>query len=295
MISKNVAIAFLLALIALTSPTSFATTAKPGLYGADPTDYADIVGRNLAPPVTGLPALAGHVGIYVSGGSVIEVTNTTGNAVNVIALSEFKSASQYWGASYFPVDLNASTGLNCAAWSDCSIRNVVIALKPVPVCADVACSSLVPVSRKFAIARRAYLVYQIGADYTYSPYFHAARPSGYTNEGRYVPPTRGKYRCDSFIRDLFSVTFLSSIDPSRAVSDAPKLTRDDETYTPDNVVSCAAMRQWVDNEYSFYFAKVVLPTATPITLFNTFTARGTEPPPFGRKPTPQNPPRGSSS
>lgn len=112
------------------------------------------------------------------------------NALAISSLESFKSAagsSGYWGVASPNVPYYTYAG-----------------------CFSTYCLSNTPletVTSRYALARRAYQAYLIGADYTLSTFYTSAEPS-YT--AGYLP-RRGIYRCDTFVFDVYdSVSYFST-------------------------------------------------------------------------------------
>jgi hypothetical protein len=154
--------------------------AMPSKIGWDPSDTADVVGRNL--DLWGVGSI-GHVGIW-SGSHVIEALNTPGNAINSNTLTNFKSRTRYWGAAFVP-DLDR--------------------LPQQRICSDAECSYLITLSMKKAIAQNAKVIAQVGADYAVGDYYIPARPACRPPMCViYRPRIRGQYRCDKFVIDAYT-------------------------------------------------------------------------------------------
>lgn len=156
--------------------TSFAGTPASKL-GKNPADQSDIVGRDLH---ISMGSFLGHVGLW-TGSMVIEALNQT-PAIVQNTLENFKSRSTYWGAVYY---------LN---WN-------ILPSQPLPT------NSREPLNyrhfyAKAAAVQRAFLVPQIGADYSMSPYPELVQVQECKNS-RCVGPARGKYRCDTFVKDAY--------------------------------------------------------------------------------------------
>lgn len=153
----------------------------------NPTKAGDVLGRNLNAP---LGDQVGHIGIW-DGSRVIEALGYNSiNALAVSSLESFKSAagpSGYWGVASPNVPYYTYSG-----------------------CFSTYCLSNTPleyVTSRYALARRAYQAYLIGADYTLSAFYTQAWPSFSAN---YLPQ-RGMYRCDTFVFDVYeSVSYFST-------------------------------------------------------------------------------------
>jgi len=160
----------------------------PEKVAMDPADVSDILGRDLSVP--GLGAI-GHVGIW-TGGKVIEVLNQN-PTVNQNTLANFKSKSKYWGAVYYP------------GWNQ--LPNVTM---PLQVVVPYSYSAY---TAKFAVIKRATDIQSIGATYTLSPIYKASTSQDCS--GRYCTgPTRGTYRCDTFVKDSYGAAGVPGINYS---------------------------------------------------------------------------------
>ncbi|MGE8364361.1 hypothetical protein [Cupriavidus sp.] len=154
--------------------------AVPSKIGWDPSDAADVVGRNL--DLWGIGSI-GHVGIW-SGNHVIEALNTPGNAINTNTLADFKSRTRYWGSAFV-------AGLD--------------RLPQQRMCSDAACSYLITLGMKHAIVQNAKVIGQVGADYTVTDGYISARPACRPPMcASYRPQMRGQYRCDKFVIDAYT-------------------------------------------------------------------------------------------
>ena len=167
----------IMSLGALAETETYLSSMAYSKFGRNPADQSDIVGRDLNVPLAGV---LGHVGLW-TGNMVIEALNQT-PAIVQNTLLNFKSRSRYWGAIYFQ------------NWN-------TLPLKTLPT------DSRVPFNyrnfyAKGAAVQRAYLVQQIGADYSLSPFPEAAFVQECKNN-LCVGPTRGKYRCDTFVKDAY--------------------------------------------------------------------------------------------
>lgn len=146
-----------------------------------PTKVGDVVGRDLNTPGLGW---IGHVGIW-DGGQVIEVLNRFGNAVQLNSLTSFKNASVYWGVASPSI-----TNFNIYGCFLARCTNFY----PAPY------GQTEQVTARIALAKRAYQAYLIGADYTTTAtYVPADAGDGY------YPASRGVYRCDTFVFNVFEV------------------------------------------------------------------------------------------
>lgn len=131
----------------------------------------------------------GHLGLW-DGGQVAEVVNQSGNAIRFTSLSAFKTATTYWGA--------ASANIPQYNLTYCfAPRCTNFWLKPEGQSENV--------TTRYAIAKRAYQSYLIGADYTLSAVWTPASPGD-----AYTPARRGIYRCDTFVIDTLGVTVQGS-------------------------------------------------------------------------------------
>lgn len=162
----------------------------PGTDSENPHDSGDVVGRDLDYGKVLGPV--GHVGLW-DGNNVTEAMfdTSTGNAIEEISLSQFKAASRYWGAARPKIP----KGL---LWEQCYMLS----------CSVTNDSNYSNVDARTAIARRARQIMAIGADYTIFPENTAVAYPSYN--GR--PPLRGRYRCDTFIIDVYkwSTNFIES-------------------------------------------------------------------------------------
>lgn len=155
----------------------------------EPKASGDIVGRELSVP--GL-SWAGHIGIF-DGANVIEVLNEGGNVVKINSYDNFKDRSLPWPAVYTKFSeyhyITSCWGANCGLE-----RNS---------------RDYVGLAARYAVAKRAYQIYLIGADYTLSASSRQAEPRYFDREEPYWqgrPSVRGLYRCDTFIMDVFYTT-----------------------------------------------------------------------------------------
>jgi hypothetical protein len=149
----------------------------------DPTNQGDIVGRDLL--VTGL-GWVGHVGIW-DGTQVIETLNDIADVIQVNDLGSFKLKSVYWGA--------ASPKISPYLVDNCFERHCT---KFWPIASG---GQIETIPVRTAIVRRAFQIKAIGADYTTSVSYKSAW-AGDANHGS----EKGRYRCDTFIEDLFAST-----------------------------------------------------------------------------------------
>lgn len=216
--------------------------------GASPQQPADVVGRDLA---TSFPLLgyAGHVGIY-DGQAVIEANNVVPNAVQRVSFSDFKSAStRYWGAAHAPVDLDSFSYRDCETY---------------------LCTPMVLYSLRQAIAQRARRVVSIGADYVVTIAMVRAQefcPGGGVDTCPVsgLTPVRGRYRCDTFVKDTF-------MDPR-----ARRLT----LAFPQPVILPYSYASWTGDSLA--------PATTPRLVFSAFTERGSGVVPSPTDPCARNP------
>lgn len=155
----------------------------------EPKSLGDIVGRDLSVP--GL-SWAGHIGIF-DGANVIEVLNEGGNVVKINSYDNFKDRSLPWPAVYTKFSeyhyVTSCWGTNCGLG-----RNS---------------RDFVGLVARYAVTKRAYQIYLIGADYTLSASSKRAEPRYFDLDDPYWqgrPPVRGLYRCDTFVIDAFYTT-----------------------------------------------------------------------------------------
>ena len=170
----------------------------------NPFDSADIVGRDLN--TIGLGEL-GHVGIW-TGKSIIEALNET-PAIKSSTLEYFKSRSPYWGAVYF------------SGWSSLP-----------PVTLNVYSDSAYPLEQyqgKLAAVQRARLIFQIGANYTVSPYITPAVPFTCSTKLGCVAPVKGTYRCDTLVKDAYITAGVRGLGYS--ITDMPSTLWNHNTFS----------------------------------------------------------------
>lgn len=227
--------------MSLAAPTAHAD------YGAFPQRQAEVVGRDLA---TGIPfaGYVGHVAIF-DGQAVIEANNVAGNAIQRVTFDAFRSAARYWGAGRAPVDLDTFFYRDCETY---------------------LCTDMVLYSLRQAIVQRARRVMQIGADYV--PTINVVRAEEFCPGGGVdtcptsgLAPVRGRYRCDTFVRDSFT-------DPR-----ARRLT----AAFPQPVSLPYAYDQWTRN--------LLAPATLPRMVFSAFVEYGSETTPVPGDPCARNP------
>ena len=153
----------------------------------NPVDVADIVARDLA--ISGYGAL-GHVGLW-TGDKVIEVLDAS-PAVVQNTLDNFKGRTTYWGAAYF-------TG-----WDQ--LPNIAL---PSQIHTPY---TYIATTAKMAVIKRALQIQAIGASYTLSPKITASTVQVCSDSGNCTGPTRGKYRCDTFIKDAYLTAGIVGVD-----------------------------------------------------------------------------------
>jgi hypothetical protein len=146
----------------------------------NPTKTGEVVGRDLLVPGV---SWVGHLGLW-DGQRVVEAgpSGGGGNAIHLTSIDTFKNASSYWGVASPAIPTE---------WQQ-------------PWCYDTYCSgaaSRITLIARDAIARRAYQVYLIGADYTLS-----TQALGSTPATTYYPASRGAYRCDTFVRSMLGAS-----------------------------------------------------------------------------------------
>jgi hypothetical protein len=149
----------------------------------DPVYSGDVVGRDLNYPTLGW---LGHLGIW-DGGNVVEVVSGDARAIRFVSLSAFKSLTRYWGTASANIPNFYVYG---CYQLDCYADWVLVPGGTTEI-----------VASRYAIAKRAYQAYLIGADYTISEYYLSARPAYYAP---LYPPRRGLYRCDTFVIDMLA-------------------------------------------------------------------------------------------
>lgn len=139
----------------------------------DPRLAGDVVGRDLDVPVYGA---FGHLALNVTGGQLIGVYSCLSNAVRIETLSDFKRAGEeYWGTA----SPNIPPG------------------RSAPACYQVYClitSQFQTFDMRMAITRAAYGASLIGATYTLGTQW-----KGPTWGHASHTPTRGLFRCDTFV------------------------------------------------------------------------------------------------
>lgn len=155
-----------------------------------PIDVADVVGRDL--DSRGLAPL-GHLGIW-DGNQVYEVLNEGGNVVKTNSYENFSARTKVWD----PLHIN--------------IPNFSIRTCYLPICYwQSNTSDRVPLGTRVAMVSRALQIQRIGADYTATAYAQYARPAMYDVATKQTTvATRGLYRCDTFVLDLFAMTNIPS-------------------------------------------------------------------------------------
>ena len=155
-----------------------------------PKSSGDVVGRELSIP--GL-SWAGHIGLF-DGENVIEVLNEGGNTVKINTYDNFKARSLVWNPVYTKFS---------------EYHNIISCWGTTCDLGSTGSSYFVGLAARYAVAKRAYQIYLIGADYTITTTRKMATP-------RYIdrsepwwagrPAVRGLYRCDTFVVDAFSAT-----------------------------------------------------------------------------------------
>lgn len=149
-----------------------------------PKYAGDVLGRALSSSLLGP---LGHVGIWL-GDLVGEVNDQKPNAARTVKFEDFVAPGDYWGAAesnvpaqyiYYCFDAKwcpAANGFNYRDW----------------------------VWARDALVKRAYQIIAVGADYTpYGSYEQAFPAWGSYADGSYHGAQRGRYRCDTFIDDVF--------------------------------------------------------------------------------------------
>lgn len=203
---------------------------------AYPKKAGDVVARDLDVP--GLGSF-GHIGFW-DGSRVIEVVNEgAANKVKLNNYENFLSRSKPWN----PVYTNIS---NYFSIRTCyQVQCGVDPNDPYNFSED----SKVTHYARYAIAARAYQIYLIGSDYTLSVWPTVALPGTFNtqNSRDTHPATRGVYRCDAFIIDIFSFTSSVSMIFNNGYS---------RTYTSEPT-------GWLDKMYD-----LVMGTRTPASVYN---------------------------
>jgi hypothetical protein len=163
----------------------------------DPSKPGDVVGRDLAYPVVGV---FGHLGIY-DGERIVEVikgSNSTNNVIGFSNIGVFKALTPYWG-----VVRPGITNYNISWCFELYCTNFDTA----------PAGQTITVSSRVAIMRKALYLQQIGATYTLGDtYVPVRQPTVFE------PPTKGIYRCDTFVIDVLSI--LSKENRQGTASDA---------------------------------------------------------------------------
>ena len=150
---------------------------------SDPALAGDVVGLDLNYPLLGW---LGHLGLW-DGARIVEVVSGTTNAIRLTTLSTFKSTSTYWGTASARIPTYDVYG---CFLSSCPDRRLTSWGGQVET-----------VNTRYAIAKRAYQAYLIGANYTTTAEYRPAIAGD-----AYYPPIRGVYRCDTFVLDVLDVT-----------------------------------------------------------------------------------------
>ena len=159
---------------------------------ASPQQISEVVGRDLLIPGA---SWAGHIGLW-NGSSIIEaMSGQPLNAIRLSTVASFKNAAlennyTYWGVS--------SPNIPAIEIQGCFDRH----------CTNFNFQPEGQVERttlRLSIAKRAYQSYLIGADYTMTATYTPTNPGNYYNL-----PTRGIYRCDTFIIDSYKVVKINS-------------------------------------------------------------------------------------
>jgi hypothetical protein len=161
----------------------------PRKTGKNPTDVGDVVGRDLNLAGAGF---AGHVAIW-DGANVIEALNEAPSSLKINSLDSFKRSSPYWGAVWYPPNED---------------QRVTVQICTEGVWGGRPCRT---VRSKFAFVEHARNAVAIGATYTFAASY---TPFGYgCAYGYSVPcnstimPSRGIYRCDTFVKDIFNRSY----------------------------------------------------------------------------------------
>lgn len=170
---------FLQILGAIASQINFGIGIPTTASKSDPTKVGDVVGRDLAMWGAGM---LGHLGVY-DGNSIVQAgPNGTSNTIHYESLQDFKNATSYWGTA--TANIPGSYVVTKCFTYDCSPNNN---------------SQYSQVSPRSAIAKRAYQIYLIGADYTMFDSYVEAIPA---EKSFPYPAQRGRYRCDTFVTSL---------------------------------------------------------------------------------------------
>jgi hypothetical protein len=145
-----------------------------------PSNVGDVPARNL--DYFGL-GFTGHIGVW-TGSNIAEVVSGASNAVRYVSWYSFKTTSAPWTTAR----PNVPNHLIYYCFSGyCDYYN--------------GRNYYDGISARMAIAARAEQIYLIGASYTLTGYATVAQPA-YPG----VLATRGVYRCDTFVVDVFTST-----------------------------------------------------------------------------------------
>jgi hypothetical protein len=145
-----------------------------------PTKVGDVVARDLAYPGLGF---LGHTGVW-TGSNVAQVISGPSNAAQYVSWQSFKTASTPWATARPNVPTHLIYYCFSASCPNFTGSNYTTGI-----------------AARMAIAGRANQIVLIGADYTLEGGSYPAFPA-YPFE----PATRGRYRCDTFIVDVFAST-----------------------------------------------------------------------------------------
>lgn len=145
-----------------------------------PSAVGDVVARDLA--YLGL-SFIGHTGMW-TGSNIAEVVSGRANAVRYVSWQDFKTTSKPWPTARPNVPNHL---IYYCFTTSCQYYN--------------SAYNYTGVSARMALARRANQIYLIGADYTLSGFYTIADPA---LPGQLA--TRGTYRCDTFIVDVYAST-----------------------------------------------------------------------------------------
>ncbi|PNG46822.1 MULTISPECIES: hypothetical protein [unclassified Variovorax] len=155
--------------------------------GADPIKDnpqlpGDVVGRSLNYPGLGW---LGHIGFW-DGQEVVEVLNEPPFVVQYSDLTNFKSRSEYWGKGSPNIPFFYVYGCYADRCGNGSYQFV---------------------TGRIDAVYRAFQIYALGADYTFTAIYTRARPK--YSDSTY-PMEKGVYRCDTFVVDLYAINGIAT-------------------------------------------------------------------------------------